>query len=569
MSGRKRFLIFVIVFLAVFLIGWCAKAQQLRVVGYYTKWSSCQMPPSKIDYRAFTHIIHFGGEPTTSATGGYFSCYAGSADSIYLLYGTPQGCTSNVQQNLRDSCTRHGIKLILCIGGESGNPSQMFNAIIADTVKQDIFIAAVSGWAWRHNYDGIDIDDEYFPTRNNNYTLTNRFLNHLRAELNRWPVRGLLTGAFPQWTYWDGWHTGTQPYIQASVANAVFDDIHMMEYGLAQQNSQSKVIGPNSALYDPCVNYTQWSIDKHGPKDLIASGVNPKIITSMTSFECFQWTSSTPAYCMPYTAVSGWQSFTGAYTFMQSNPGSYRYDSVSQTSFAVAGTTLWSFMDSASVAAERQYAIAIGIGGWGGYDIWRNWIPSIGKAPLINQLYSIFGSPGNIVVPPAMTNVIISSTVTDTIGQQVTFTDNLSMVADSIVYYRSAVGVTPVRVTSTTNTSTWTFYWTGVATGNYGSFTVAYKNGVPTNSNTITIPVYNVYIPPSPVQCYTKAQLDSACLAGQKSIVCPVCPAPIDTTGTAAHFFNQGWDALLNIIPNYIDTIPQSIRVLIPKPPIR
>src|SRR5690349_2500004 len=69
-----------------------ATASNLKVVAYYTQWSVCDMPPQKLDWNAFTHLIYFWGEPST--TPPYFNLYAGSSDSTTFENGTPGWCTN-------------------------------------------------------------------------------------------------------------------------------------------------------------------------------------------------------------------------------------------------------------------------------------------------------------------------------------------------------------------------------------------------------------------------------------------------------------------------------------------
>src|SRR5438094_959317 len=92
------------------------QADQFAVVAYYPQWSVCDMPPQSLDWSAFTHLIYFWGEPTS--TPPYFSLTPGSSDSVTFETGTPGWCPNPIsgkthQQILRDSAAAHGVKLIL------------------------------------------------------------------------------------------------------------------------------------------------------------------------------------------------------------------------------------------------------------------------------------------------------------------------------------------------------------------------------------------------------------------------------------------------------------------------
>src|SRR5689334_1335182 len=199
-----------------------SSATPLDVIAYYPVWASCDMPPQKLDWSAFTHLIFFWGEP--SLTPPYFNLALNGCDSTIFENGGVCGgngwCLNPLdngsngltnQKILHDSAAAHGVKLLLSVGGEVGNPAAAFTAMIADTAKQDLFLDAVLGFARRHGYQGIDIDWEY-PTRGaDGRAAYNRFLTKLRAGLDGWAERGVLSMAVPTWYWWD--HPGGDPLI--------------------------------------------------------------------------------------------------------------------------------------------------------------------------------------------------------------------------------------------------------------------------------------------------------------------------------------------------------------------
>jgi GH18 family chitinase len=185
----------------------------MPVVAYYSIWSYCDMPPQKVDYSAITHLIVFGGAssgitPDVSTSPYFPPAIAGRSCFSTTFNGTPGWCGSSYSgkvqmQVMRDSCTKHGVKLLLDLGGEWGSPATAFGNLIADPAKFDPYINAVDSICQRNIYgvkfDGVSIDWE-FPTNSaqgrTNYA---QFLDKLRAKLDTPGRRRAVSGRCWGW----------------------------------------------------------------------------------------------------------------------------------------------------------------------------------------------------------------------------------------------------------------------------------------------------------------------------------------------------------------------------------
>ena len=365
--------------------------RNFKVIAYYPVWSVCDMPPQKLDWKAFSHLIFFWGEPTTSYP--YFNLVADPCDSTIFENGAVCGkngwCLNPLdngsngfthQAILRDSATANGVKLLLCVGGETGTPATTFADIVADTVKQDIFIQAAIGFASRHGYDGIDIDWEY-PTRGAvgraDYT---RFLTKCRAQLDTWVPRGTLSMAVPTWFWWDQWKT--DPIIDVATLNSVVDFIDLMEYGM--QNTGE--ISHYSPLYQNSeVSQETWNL--RGVNEWKQAGVDSSKLITLIPFESIQMTDNSGIFPVAVGHAGGGSQWIG----LRDIPSTVtsHWDDVAKANWAEQNNTFYSFENQASINAKVQYAKDQHIGGVGIWELWRGWLPNAPKGhqdPLLQML---------------------------------------------------------------------------------------------------------------------------------------------------------------------------------------
>jgi hypothetical protein len=454
-----------------------ASASNLRVVAYYPQWAVCDMPPQKIDYSALTHLIYFWGEPTTSAP--YFSLVAGSGDSTTFEQGTPGWCLNPLdngsngithQKILRDSCNAHGVKLILCVGGEWGNNASVFSQIVADPStggKQDQFIQAALGFAKRHGYAGIDINWEFPDNSATGRANFDAFCNKVRAQLNTWSPKGLFTMAMPTW-FWYSHSNSSGPVVNVSTVNNDFDFVDLEMYGM-ENTTQVSFYSPIYA--NSAVNSETW--DFRGPNEWIGAGVLPSKIVTLIPFECLKMSAASSAIGSPASGPQ-WIGLRDIPSSVLANP---LWDNISKSSYGWSGGNEYLFETQQSLNEKIKYVQAKGIGGVGIWELWRGWLPGAAAGqqdPLLKALKSAVG--GVVVIPPPLD--VISPVVS------ITSPSNSAIVSGSVAVSATAsdnVGVTKIEfyingvLGASDAVSPYTFAWnTSGLSGNQAIVAKAY-----------------------------------------------------------------------------------------------
>jgi len=371
-------------------------AAPLAVLAYYPVWAVCDMPPQELDWKAFTHLIFFWGEPTTAYP--YFSLEAGSCDSAIFetggLCGKRGWCLNPLdngsngfthQKLLRDSAEANGVALLLSVGGEIGDPSAAFAAMIEDTLKQNVFIEAATGFARRHGYRGIDIDWEY-PTRGSEGRARyNRFLTRLRSVLDAWTPRGLISMAVPTWYWWN--RDAKDPLLDPEVVNACVDFVDLMEYGM--QNS-SRISHYSPLFLNPAVNQETW--DFRGAREWKAAGVDSTRLVTLIPFEAIKMIDNSGS-----SSVAIGNDGTGSeWIGLRDLPRDLivHWDDLAKANWGEKGNVFYSYENERSIREKVQYARDEHLRGVGVWELWRGWLPGESpgnRDPLLKALKSAVG----------------------------------------------------------------------------------------------------------------------------------------------------------------------------------
>ena len=153
------------------------------VLGYYPSWNT-GIPPEKINYRLFTHLIHAFVNPDKK--GG-----------IRVEGNLPSRTFTKLAHDAN-------VRVLFAIGGEDSGSS--LSALAKNEKATDDFIKAVVKLARDNDYDGIDVDWE-FPGKSDAENFV-RFVKKLHAGLVAANPRALLTMAVPAIDYGGKWFDG-------------------------------------------------------------------------------------------------------------------------------------------------------------------------------------------------------------------------------------------------------------------------------------------------------------------------------------------------------------------------
>jgi GH18 family chitinase len=346
-----------------------SNAQNTPVVVYHGAWGD----PRGIDHDWFehnastvTHIIHFKIDPLKTAP--YMTFDGGEANH-----------SRNRAQIISDAHAR-GIKVLLCIGGVtkfsdahcSGvGGADMWDCITADSSLTETVIDAMSNYSLTHGYDGWDLDWE----SKFNATNLSFLLRRLRAKLNTWPTRGVLSIA-----------TGRTPSTAWPVPtiNSTCDMINIMLYdGNAYWSCNGGgggVSGFHEPLHNPSSNYPNYCWDggvvnsEYCLNAWAAAGIDKSKTNPSIAFYGWSWKGVTA----PGQQQSGCSSGCSAYASyadvmsMLAGGGTYHYDNLAQQAWVSLPGATYSYVnyvDPVSVVAKMNYYKA---NGWNGIMCYSN-----------------------------------------------------------------------------------------------------------------------------------------------------------------------------------------------------
>ena len=455
------------------------------VSAYYAGWmqgwaNNGRLPAEKIDYSAFTHIVHFSVTPRTDGTVNY------DGNSITLTNS----------QALIPLAHAAGKKVIISVGGWGSDAG--FRGATSDANRTK-FINNLISFMQTRGYDGIDIDWERLESSDAGQYVT--FINELRAAINQLSPRPLLTAAV-------AWH----PTILAQV-HTKFDQINIMTYDLAGA-WPGWVTWHNSAIYDggfkfpssggsvPSINGMVDSYVSSGiPLDKLGVGID---------FYGYVWnggsgmpnggaTDPRQGWSTAPTVQSNVPYYTIMDTYYQSNY--YRWDNAAQVSFLSIDNTgsandkFISYDDEETAKKKIDYARSKKIGGviiWelgGGF---RTNMPAGQQDPLLQAVKQAFGggtpSPADVTPPTAsFTGPSAGSILAGTVNVSANASDNVGIMGVQFKANGSNLGS---EVTSSPYTASWNT--TLIADGSVVLSAVARDAAGNQSTATITVSVANV-----------------------------------------------------------------------------
>jgi GH18 family chitinase len=216
------------------------------LTGYYGYWGEEEMPPHAMRYERLTHIVHFFARPTMDAS-PFFGPVVNTRDSTQLIWGTDHytAGTYNVTDSLITYAHRHGVKVVLSVGGIYGGQAEIIDFVTRDSARTQAFVDAALAFSRRHGYDGVELDWEK-PTSVAQVSL---MVRRLRAGLDAWPSRGSLLVASA------AWDLRLKMYPPALIASSIDQfnimcyDMHMPGNLIGSEGDITDVTGFNAPLH--------------------------------------------------------------------------------------------------------------------------------------------------------------------------------------------------------------------------------------------------------------------------------------------------------------------------------
>ncbi len=366
---KRLFILFFAIVAFTLNIATTASAQGFPVMVYHSAWGDPRGIASDwFDHNGstVTHIIHFKIDPLNAPP---YMTFDGGLDNH----------ARNRAQIIADAHAR-GIKVLLCIGGVTKYSDQhctgmggadMWECITSDSVLTETVINAMSVYARTYGYDGFDLDWE----AKFNATNLGFLLRRLRANLDTWPTRGLLTIATGR-TASSAWPIATM--------NATCDYINIMLYdGNAYwscNGGSGGISGFHEPLFNPAPNYSQYCWDgsvvnsEYCLGTWASAGIDKSKTNPSIAFYGWSWKGVTA----PGQQQSGCSSNCAGYAnymdaaSMIANGGTYHYDNLANQAWVSLPGATYSYVnyvDEASVTAKMNYYRSHG---WGGIMCFAN-----------------------------------------------------------------------------------------------------------------------------------------------------------------------------------------------------
>jgi GH18 family chitinase len=190
-----------------------AQAQQKVgwVTGYYAGWAQGSYPPSKIYWKAYTHMCHFSITPNSNGT-----------------VKMDMGLSDQSVKAFVAEAHKNNVKAIICVGGAGTGGN--FQAASANATVRATFIKNIIDFMQKYGYDGVDMDWEEIGGKESQYQALH---TELRTALDKIAPRPLLTVAMAG-------------YIANACGpvHAAFDQMNNMSYWTPSNKLANEAFGP-------------------------------------------------------------------------------------------------------------------------------------------------------------------------------------------------------------------------------------------------------------------------------------------------------------------------------------
>lgn len=425
---------------------------QLIVIHEYEGFATGRVPASSLKYNEMTHLYIFGYHFNASygANSGYTSLWSGSADDKTF---------APLMNTFRDSCNKYGVKRIIGVVAANGADITSFlNVINHDTTAggwQDLAIQQIIRYKNLYGLQGIDFNIEVPTNSNQGRMYLERFIRTLRQNWTDAYI-SLTLETFDLFN----WNDQASTQITVNTQNYL-DYIVLMKYGM-EDNGKLRFDSPLKAPYagytpDNGSGIQTWSNQHSGELWWAKLGFKKSKFVMLLGVGESKYFTYTGADTIGSTATKVGQGFADfqdvVITAGTVNPMMspfYHWNAAAAQGYIATNGKFYVFQDSLSIAMRIKWCIDNGLGGVGGWGLYRSYLynnPS-NRFPQVDWMWATAKQyVGGVVIPPIVppppvvppVAICYTQTQLDSAKKTVTCPDTTVFFNHGMLYYKSLI----------------------------------------------------------------------------------------------------------------------------------
>lgn len=378
------------------------------------------LSPWDIEYTNLTHIVTFfhteNVNPNVVPYNTLVTNPNDSSDAVSDGIGQPgNGNHPAYLDSLTTIAHRSGVRVIANIQAVN---AAVLNPIADDSVKTDVLIKSVIGWAERHHEDGVEVNWESWQTPITNAANATRFIRRLRFWMDNFHGAGVpfATGDGRPPELLMAPQSGHQSVYYAAELNKYVNQINMQEYDL----DGFPAAWGNSPLYKKQGSAAEFNgMNERGPRQWVSAGYDPKILgLGLAAYHTSYWSVPGGLYSAAASEDKGtgfngmgWprnfpQAISAGLTQYWDNEAkmNYMFGQLNQP-YGGAPQGAWLWMQGPTPRQIDTIAVWLNTYGFGGmmlYDIMTSYVPNNAagqRFPLANEIGMTLNGAGGASYP--------------------------------------------------------------------------------------------------------------------------------------------------------------------------
>lgn len=383
---------------------------QFWVTAYYATWAWPGVQLTALDYSIPTHIVYQAFEPSRfnpdPSTG---MAYVGFNGGLTMFEHGSNGAPFSIVTALRDSCARHGIKMILGLGGVTNAGDFTW---LAQNGHVSEYVHAVSDYCKSRGFKGVDFDWEKPAWSAGGKAASRIILKAMYDTLQTWNPKGSISVC--------SWPSNVADDWDVSDLNNYVDQINPMWYSFDMQAACSwGSLGGNVTYYQASLfdngmtkaSSAYWNVNNLFHQYLSAGVRRSKIGMGMSGEVAYAngatatVPGASPAICMNYRGDANalWTEYT------MTHANDYHWDALAVQPWMgysdAGGNHFYMFEDSTSFYYKTKYAVDSGMGGVMYFEYFKGTSARLGANQLLRGTKKALA--GVVIKPPPVDTIVL------------------------------------------------------------------------------------------------------------------------------------------------------------------